>query len=212
MKKNYTHIAVVLDRSGSMASCWGETRGAYKRLIEDQKKLDGECTVSLAAFDDQYDLVLDFQKIERVSGDISFGPRGMTALYDAVGKTAESVREQISKMHEDDRPEKVVFVIQTDGFENASKEFRSDTVKKLLEERRGDGWEFMFVGASEASIANASSIGISANRSVLYNSAKTGDTFSMASDKLSAYRTVDLSCSGASVTLDWSEEEKQSLT
>ena len=207
MKTNYTHIAMVIDRSGSMSTVWTEVLGGYKKIIEDNKALDGECTLTVAAFDDSYETIVDFENIQNVSETLNVSPRGWTALLDAVGKTITTLGAKLESMPEGDRPEKVLVIIQTDGYENASSEFTNDAIKNMIKEQTEKyNWQFQFLGATLESIASAESWGLDKGRTVLYNaSAKSGETFSMLAEKTRQARSASVA-DFASATLYSSEE------
>ena len=174
MKPDSTEIIFVVDRSGSMINIAADMRGGFDTFIEEQKKLPGECKVTLARFDDHYELVFAGKPLAEVP-PLELVPRGSTALNDAVGKTINTVGERLSKTPEDQRPSKVLFVIITDGKENASKEFQD--IRKVLElithQREKYQWEFVFLGASLDAIEVAQNMGISASGAVMFN-AKAG--------------------------------------
>lgn len=161
MDSNYTHISMVIDRSGSMSSCWSDVKGGYAELVKQNKEAEGKCTFTVAAFDTEYDLLEDFTDIKDVKETLLVNPRGGTALLDAIGKTIVSVGEKLAKLDEQDRPMKVLMVIQTDGWENASREFKKDDVKKMIKDQTDVyKWEFQFIGASLESVEEAKSWGI----------------------------------------------------
>jgi len=195
MKKNYSHITFIIDRSGSMCTCWDDVIGGYNQFVTEQKKGEGDCTFSLVAFDDKYDKPLDFADIKVVSESISelnILPRGSTALYDAIGKAISETGEKLSKLNEENRPEKVMVVIQTDGYENASREYTSSTVKDLIKQQEEKyNWQFMFVGADKnACMGAVRDLGIKLNSVAHYNTVKTGNTFRILNDKLLAARSA----------------------
>lgn len=155
---------MVIDRSGSMSSCWSDVIGGYKQLVEDNKSEPGKCTFTVAAFDTDYELVEDFTDIKDVNSELTVKPRGGTALLDAIGKTIVSIGEKLAKMDESERPMKVMMLVQTDGQENASKEFKKADIKKLIDEHTNVyKWQFQFLGADLASLNEAVSYGF--NRS-----------------------------------------------
>lgn len=170
---NKTDITLILDRSGSMASCLTDTVGGFNTFVEDQRKDPEECFLTLVQFDDKYQVDYKGMPISDVPPLIAgenYQPRGMTALMDAVGKTINTVGERLAKMPEEQRPGKVLFVIQTDGMENASKEFQPDRVKSMIEHQKKEfQWEFMFLGADLTSVAQAGAMGISRDMSMAYN-------------------------------------------
>ena len=145
---NYTHLALVVDRSGSMADIKDDAQGGINTLIAEQFAEDGQLTVTLSEFDDHFDDVV------RMSGKpfaYQLSPRGRTALLDAVGKEITRTAQELDALPKALRPSKVLFVVVTDGQENASNEFTLKAVKASIETQRKDcGWTFQFIGAEEA--------------------------------------------------------------
>jgi len=128
--------------------------------VEDNKGESGKCTFTVAAFDTEYELVEDFTGIANVDPNLKVKPRGGTALLDAIGKTIVSIGEKLAKMDEADRPMKVMMLVQTDGQENASKEFNKEAIKKLIDEHTNIyKWQFQFLGANLESLVEAVSYG-----------------------------------------------------
>lgn len=183
---------MVVDRSGSMSSCWSDVKGGYAEIVKTNKEASGKCTFTVAAFDTEYDLLEDFTDISEVKLELSVNPRGGTALLDAVGKTIVSVGEKLAKIDESERPEKVLVVVQTDGYENASKEFTKDKIKELIDEQTNTyKWQFQFVGASLDAVNDAQSWGISAANSSVYNTSNSNATFSTLGLKMKNMRAAD---------------------
>jgi len=211
MNKEYTHISMVIDRSGSMATCWNDVVGGYEQIIKENKAAPGDCTFTVAAFDTEYDLVEDFTDIQNVDEKLKVNPRGGTALLDAIGKTIVSVGEKFAKMKEVDRPAKVIMLIQTDGEENSSKEFTKDAIKKLIDEHTNVWkWQFQFLGADLKSVNEAKSWGINAANSSVYSTANSLDTFTLLGTKMSAMRSAKTDLQYASCAA-FSEEDKKVL-
>jgi len=195
-KKDYTHIAVILDRSGSMNSIVSEMCSGFDTFIKKQKEVEGEATVTLAQFDDKYDLVYEMKEIACVPS-LTLVPRGTTALLDAMGKTMNTVVERIDGMDENKRPEKCVFVIITDGNENASHEFSREQIFEMIEELResdeGVHYEFVFIGANQDSIHAGGTIGIRSNSTLNYDANSQGakHMFKKLSQSMTSYRSAD---------------------
>ena len=182
---------MVIDRSGSMSSCWNDVVGGYKQIVKDNKELDGECTFTVAVFDDRYELIEDFTPIKKVDETLKVNPRNMTALLDAIGKTITSVGEKLAEMKEEDRPSRVIFVINTDGLENSSREFTKDSVKKLIEEHTTKySWQFQFIGASLDSVNDATSWGFNPSNVSTYNTNNSLATFSLLGEKMKTMRSA----------------------
>ena len=147
-KKDYTHLTLVVDRSGSMEAMKEEAQGGINTLLTEQFALPGKLTVTLVEFDDHIDTVA---RLAKKTIDYSLVPRGMTALLDAVGSEIVKTGADLDKMKEDARPEKVLFVIVTDGEENQSKEYTFEKVKELIAHQKDAyNWSFQFLGAGEA--------------------------------------------------------------
>lgn len=164
MNTNLSDITVVIDRSGSMESCKVEAVGGLNAFVEDQKKLPGSANFTLIQFDDRYEVVHAGVPIQSV-GKLDLIPRGWTALYDAVGRAVRETGERLSAMPENERPGLVVFVIITDGMENASKEFRSKAeIKKIIDHQTQKyNWKFLFLGSNQDGFAEGTSLGMSAS-------------------------------------------------
>lgn len=169
MKAGYTKIVFVVDRSGSMENIARDMEGGFKSFIADQKKNQAtQCDVSLYQFDTEYDVVFENKDINS-DFDYRLIPRGGTAMNDAIGKTINSVGETLSKMNEDDRPDRVLFVIITDGQENSSKEFKTAQIKEMIERQTKEyNWIFSYLGANQDAWAVGNAIGISKSHVLNY--------------------------------------------
>jgi uncharacterized protein YegL len=210
MKENYTHIVMVVDRSGSMTSSWKDVQGGYSELIKTNKDATGECTFSLAVFDDNYDLLEDFTPIEKVDEKLKTFPRGGTALLDAIGRTIKSVGAKLAKLDEDQRPDRVMVYILSDGQENSSREFKKEDVEKMIKTQESEySWVFNYVGATLASVNDAVSFGIKSSHATYYNAENSGNAFSVLGEKMLRMRSV--SNEQYAATCMWSVEEKESL-
>lgn len=174
-KPKDVELVFILDRSGSMGGLESDTIGGYNSMISKQKKeKTGKVSVTTVLFDDQYELLYNQVPIEKVSPmtEEEYYVRGSTALLDAIGKTVMQVKANQDKKEIKD---KVLFVIITDGMENASREYRVEQVKKLIEERKEkDNWEFLFLGANIDAIGAAKDLGIDSSRAVRFKSDKKG--------------------------------------
>lgn len=191
MNNDYTHIAMIIDRSGSMGSCWTDVSKGYEQIVKDNKEEPGKCTFTVAAFDTEYTLLEDFTDIKDVKETLSVSPRGMTALLDAVGKTINSVGEKLKKLKESERPAKVMVIIQTDGEENSSREFSKAQIKKLITEQTEKySWQFQFIGASLESVHESQSWGIRASNTSTYSVDNSLDTFTLLSSKMKSARSA----------------------
>ena len=191
MEKDYTHITMLIDRSGSMMRVWGDVQGGYKSLVDLNKKEKGKCTFSLSVFDHEYTKVEDFTKIKKVSGSLGVSPRGSTAYYDAMHKAIIETHEAIKGLSKSERPEKVLFMVQTDGLENSSREVSGKDVKELVAKFRDKyGWDFMFLGAGEEALKNAANVGISPNATLNHSVKNTGMMIQNLGAKTLAYRAA----------------------
>lgn len=177
IKKNLTELVFILDRSGSMAGLESDTIGGFNSMLEKQKSVDGGCRITTVLFDNRYTLLHDRIDIRAVSPmtDKEYFVGGSTALLDAIGTTIHKLVSVQKSTAEDYRADKVMFVIITDGYENASREYSADKVKTMIEhEKKKYGWEFIFLGANIDSVHTASHFGISADRAVDYVSDSKG--------------------------------------
>jgi len=176
-KKDYTHITIILDRSGSMSSCLADTIGGFNRFLLTQKEQPGEASMTMIQFDNQYEVLMDMLPLTNAIdlNNENYAPRGSTALLDAIGRTINNVEHQINEKEEDQKPEKTIFVIITDGEENASLEFTRDQVMGMINRHRDeDKWEFVFIGANQDAIQAGGGIGIRAASSLSYDQSHIG--------------------------------------
>ena len=204
-KKGLTELVMILDRSGSMSGLEADTIGGFNSMIEKQKKEEGEAYVSVLLFDDRFDVIydrVDIRKVEPMTENQYF-VRGMTALLDAVGRAVKHIETVHRYAREEDVPEKTIFIITTDGMENASREYSYEQVKRMIEDKREQGWEFMFLGANIDAVAEAGRIGIDARRAVRYehDSIGTQTTFKAVSKALRSAVMAD-SAAAMGVMLD----------
>jgi hypothetical protein len=178
MKDGFTRLALVLDRSGSMASIDEATVAGVNKFIEEQKRVPGTATLKLVQFDDVYEEVFDSPIAEAPEltlsktpreGQKTYEPRGSTALLDAIGRTVTELGAALAALPEDERPSKVIVVIMTDGLENASQVFSKDKVSAMITEQRDIyKWDFVYLGANQDAIATAAMMGIDAASSITY--------------------------------------------
>ncbi len=177
MKNNITELVFILDRSGSMSGLESDTIGGFNSLIEKQRKQEGECYVSTVLFDNVSEVLHDRVKLSDIKPmtEDDYTVRGCTALIDAIGCAIHHIGNVHKYAREEDVPEHTMFVIMTDGLENASHIYSSSEVKKMIEkEKEKYGWEFLFIGANIDAVETAKHFGIGANRSVNYHADRRG--------------------------------------
>lgn len=174
-----TEIVCVIDRSGSMAPLTKDSIGGFNSFLESQKEIPGEATLTLALFDHEYSVVHDnvnLQEVPNLNSD-TYVPRGMTALHDAIGRTMDTVGVRLSNTPEQDRPEKVIFVILTDGAENSSQEYQQDKIAEMIKHQREVyNWEFVFLAANQDAFETGGSLNISRGMTMNYSATSKGVT------------------------------------
>jgi uncharacterized protein YegL len=177
MKTDLTELVFILDRSGSMSGLESDTIGGYNAMLKKQQQEPGEATVTTVLFDDEYQLLHDRINIKGISPitENEYFVRGTTALLDAIGKTIHKIHNAQQHTSPEHRADKVLFVIITDGMENASREYSYAQIKQLVERQKETyGWEFIFLGANIDAIATAATFGISADRAANYHADSQG--------------------------------------
>lgn len=170
-KNNITELVFILDRSGSMAGLEGDTIGGFNAMIQKQKKEDGEAYVSTILFDNVSEVIHDRVKLSEIKKmtDKDYTVRGCTALIDAIGGAIHHIGNIHKYARPEDLPEHTMFIIITDGMENASHRYSGDEVKKMIERQKEKyGWEFLFIGANIDATFTAAQFGIDRNRAVNY--------------------------------------------
>ena len=193
-KNNTTELVFILDRSGSMAGLEGDTIGGFNALIGKQRKQEGECYVSTVLFDNESEVLHDRIRLADVPKmtDNDYTVGGCTALIDAIGGAIRHIGNIHKYARPEDVPAHTMFVITTDGMENASRRYKSDEVKKMIERRKEeDGWEFLFIGANIDAVETASQFGIERNRAVNYRADSQGTQvlYSAVADTVCAVRS-----------------------
>lgn len=204
-----TQIIMVLDRSGSMDTIARATVDGINSFVKEQKAAEGDAYMTLVQFDDQYQIDYKERPINEVADLINgetFCPRATTALYDAIGRTINEINTT------DD----VIFVIVTDGAENASKEFTREQVFSKIEEKKKEGWNFLFLAANQDAMKTGGSLGISASNSMTFNAndASVGNTYMNISSKVSGYRSAKLysvNSSDVADSLNFSDEDRKKV-
>ena len=171
MKKNLTELVFILDKSGSMSGLEKDTIGGFNSMLDQQSKVDGECVITTVLFDNRYELLhdrIDIRAVQPITGKEYF-VGGSTALLDAIGKTIHKIGTVQKNTTEDYRAEKVMFVIITDGEENASRCYSSMQIRQMIQHQKERyGWEFIFLGANIDAVETAGRFGIDADRAVDY--------------------------------------------
>ena len=200
---SYTELVFILDRSGSMSGLEADTIGGFNALIAKQKKVAGRAVVSTVLFDDRIEVLHDRVPLERIEPltDRDYYVRGCTALLDSLGGGIHHIGNVHKYARPEDRPEKTLFVITTDGMENASRRYTAEKVKAMVERQKARyGWEFLFLGANMDAVEVAGRVGIGADRAATYRCDEEGTAlnFEVISDAVRHVRA----CS-APLSADW---------
>ncbi len=171
MDKNKTEVILVVDRSGSMHWIARGMEGAIDTFIAEQRKVEGECLVTLAQFDDEYQIIYSARDVRRTP-PARIEARGSTALLDAIGRTISEVGVRLAATDESQRPGRVIVVVVTDGYENASREYNGERIKDMISHQTAKyNWDFIFLGATQAAVTAAVHIGIFNNAVMDFNAA-----------------------------------------
>ena len=207
MKNNITESVFILDRSGSMAGLEGDTIGGFNSLIEKQRRQEGKCYVSTVLFDNVSEVLHDRVELSEIRNmtEDDYTVRGCTALIDAIGGAIHHIANIHKYARPEDVPEHTMFVIMTDGMENASRRYDGKTIKKLIEKEQSKyGWEFLFIGANIDAVTTAKSYGIAAQNAVDYHADSQGTAvvYEAVCDAVSNMRV------GASLPKAWSKSIK----
>ena len=202
MKKNLTEIVFILDRSGSMSGLEADTIGGFNSMIAKQRKTEGEALISTVLFDNISEVLHDRVRIENIKPmtDEDYTVRGCTALLDAVGGAIHHIGNVHKYAREEDVPEHTLFVITTDGMENASCRYTAQAVRAMIERQKNRyGWECLFLGANNDAVQTAGGSGIGADRAVNYHSDSEGTrlNYDVLNDAICAVR------SSAPLGADW---------
>jgi len=207
---NLTHLYFLLDRSGSMQSIKSDTEGGFAAFVEEQRRTDGECRVTLAQFDNHYDVVYADRPIADVP-PLELVPRGSTALLDAMGRLVTDAGAGLAALPEERRPGTVIVAIMTDGLENASQEWTHPAIKALVEQQTNQyGWQFMYMGADQDAIEVGRNIGVAAANSITYGRDKSQEVMANVSGKISTFRTARAVDPAAAMPA-FTEEERRDL-
>ncbi|MFH1086657.1 MAG: VWA domain-containing protein [Chloroflexota bacterium] len=178
MRTDYTHITVILDRTGSMESIRDDTIGGFNAFLAQHTAQPGTATLTLVQFDSQdpYEVIHRAKPLGEVSALTreTYVPRASTPLLDAMGRGINDLEATLAAMAEADRPEQVIMVIVTDGQENASREFHKGQIEKMIRARQEAGWQFVFLSADLAAIGDALSTGIAAAQALAHDKTAAG--------------------------------------
>ncbi len=197
MKKGLTELVFILDRSGSMGGLESDTIGGFNGMLQKQKREEGEANVTTVLFDDQIEIIHDRFPIDVLKPltDEDYYVRGCTALLDAVGSTVKKVENIQKRLPEELKAENVIFVITTDGKENASQEYSANMVKKMIEKSQENGWQFLFLGANIDAVEEAEKLGIRKTHAASYKNDPKGVrlNYEVAGKVLSCVRSPECS-------------------
>jgi hypothetical protein len=213
--KNYTKIICILDRSGSMSSIIDDAIGGINTFITGQKEVEGNASLTVHLFDDQYETYYKDIDIKdaMLFDKKSYVPRGMTSLYDAIGKTINYEIDWLGQTPIEDRPEKTLCIILTDGQENNSTEFNREKIKTMIDEMRKDyKWEFIFLAANQDAALSAQGMGISGGNSYTFDYSGQGvnTAYASMSKATTRYRSMSLSADESlNLMKDIEEEEDE---
>jgi hypothetical protein len=216
MKKGYTHIAALLDKSGSMGSLRKDVIGGFNTFLSENKKVEGECTLTLVLFDyspfntsvreDGYETYCSNANINLVNplNESTYVPRGATAYLDAIGKLIDDTGEYLNSLSEEEKPEKVIFYIFTDGLENDSVKYSKEEISlKIKHQTEVYNWQFTFLGANMDAVSAAADIQIPMRGALTYNVNNMQEVWGLLSKNVAKYRAGDLE------VLCYSDEQRE---
>ncbi len=206
MKKDLVEMVFILDRSGSMSGLESDTIRGFNGFIEKQRKLPGEAIISTVLFDHDFEVLHNRANIQTISPLTTeeYFVRGSTALLDAIGRSILKIVSVYKKTNEKNQPEKTVFIITTDGMENASREFSSRKIKEMIEyQKEKYNWEFIFLGANIDAVETAREFGINSDRAATFHSDKDGTSLN--------YLIIDQTISELRMTKAISENWKDKI-
>lgn len=210
-RSDLTHLYFLLDRSGSMQSIKADTEGGFASFIDEQRSgVSGECRVTLAQFDNSFELVYSGLPLAEVP-PLTLAPRGSTALLDAMGRMITEAGETLAALPEDQRPGTVVMAVMTDGHENASTEWTHPAIKSLVEQQtEAYRWQFLYMGADQDAIEVGRSMGVKAEHSVTYGRGKAREAMAATSAKVAGLRAARVA-NPAAMADGYSQSERDDL-
>ncbi len=192
--RNHTELTALLDRSGSMKDIKGDVIGGFNQFLEDQKRAGANASLTLVQFDSQsIDTVYESLPIRDCDPltELTFLPRAGTPLLDAIGQSIERAGERLAQIPERDRPDKVVFVIQTDGLENASVKYTKSQIREMISHQEQTyKWQFVYLGANQDAFSEAHTIGVNVANAATFKATAKGvrASYAVASANLASYR------------------------
>jgi hypothetical protein len=209
--QNLTLIAFLLDRSGSMQSIKSDVVGGFDAFLTEQRSGDGECRVTLAQFDNEYEVVYHALPV----GDappLELNPRNSTALLDSMGKLITDTAAEITALGEDDKPGSVIVAIMTDGMENSSREWSRPAIKSLVEQQTNEfGWQFLYLGADQDAVEVGKDLGVRAEQAVTYGRGKSREAMAAMSGNVRGYRNAKMVDADAAMPA-FSEDQRSELS
>jgi hypothetical protein len=209
--QNLTLIAFLLDRSGSMQSIKSDVVGGFDAFLTEQRAGDGECRVTLAQFDNEYEVVYHAVPVGEVP-PLELNPRNSTALLDSMGKLITDTAAEIATLGEDDKPGSVIVAIMTDGMENSSHEWSRPAIKSLVEQQTNEsGWEFLYMGADQDAVEVGKDLGVRAEQAVTYGRGKSREAMAAMSGNVRGYRNAKMVDAEAAMPA-FSEDQRSELS
>ena len=215
MKKNLTEVVFIIDESGSMSGLESDVVGGFNSTLKTQKEKDGECLVSTVFFDNHQTVIhdrIDIRKIEPMQVK-DYNPGGCTALVDTIASSIKYIKKVHKIIREEDVPENTMFIITTDGMENASVKYSSDELKKMIEEQKKRGWQFVYLAANVDAVETGKNLGFSRKESVDYMPDPTGNKamYNSINAAISSVRACGKVCDSAfeEVTNDFKKRNKK---
>jgi len=213
-KKESTHIIAILDRSGSMRPVVNDAIGGYNNFISEQKKLKDKATLSGTLFDDRFEPLyegksIDIQDVPELT-TATFVPRGMTALYDAIGKSVTGYKATMQNVKESQRPTKVLCIIVTDGGENSSTEFKQTDIADLIAYQKKNNWQFLFLCSTEDAVTVSKGLNISQGNTFQFQNTSLGNQvlYSKVSRAAASYRGMSASLASVNSESLLSDEDE----